>query len=409
MPKGNGIYSNDRDVGAPKDGSILAAEETRENSRSVPGAFHIPGPRQEAGPQAGLRFAPAEGGQSREQRNFDNEADIVVEGATVHHDDVVHAMIRDENCAAYIYGRKFNLFILILPCLAVIGACIAIPFVILDRARRWNQDNSHSRSESRCEEIRKVVSSVSTSESLDDTSSSQNRALEWLCFHDESELPSNEQQEITQRYILAVLYYSLGGSDWTVDCDFLSAAHVCDWFDIAKDDKNTVMGVTDCNEDLKVTTIVIHWNNMHGTLPDEVQFLTSLENFGLVGGPLHGTIPEGIGNLVNLKNINFMENRLSGTVPESLSKLINLEYVTFSINENLTGDLDFLCPLENMINMSADCGGADLKVTCSCCDSCCAATEHECCVVKSLPWADIGYCFPTLPPALQDVDNPFSD
>mmetsp|Transcript_48199 Transcript_48199/g.72881 ORF Transcript_48199/g.72881 Transcript_48199/m.72881 type:complete len:146 (-) Transcript_48199:21-458(-) len=145
---------------------------------------------------------------------------------------------------------------------------------------------------------------------------------------------------------------------------------------------------------------------MHGTLPDEVQFLTSLENFGLVGGPLHGTIPEGIGNLVNLKNINFMENRLSGTVPESLSKLINLEYVTFSINENLTGDLDFLCPLENMINMSADCGGADLKVTCSCCDSCCAATEHECCVVKSLPWADIGECFTTLPPELRIEGNP---
>mmetsp|Transcript_27283 Transcript_27283/g.39964 ORF Transcript_27283/g.39964 Transcript_27283/m.39964 type:complete len:409 (+) Transcript_27283:78-1304(+) len=408
MPKGNGIYSNDRDAGAPEDGSILAAEETRENSRSVPGAFHIPGPGQEAGPQAGLPFALTEGVQSQEQRTSNIEVDVVVESATVYHDDVVHAMIRDENCAAYIYGRKFNLFILILPCLAVIGACIAIPFVILDRARRWNQDNSHSRSKSRCEEIRKVVSSVSTSESLDDTSSSQNRALEWLCFHDGSELPSNEQQEITQRYILAVLYYSLGGSDWTVDCDFLSAAHVCDWFDIAKDDKNTVMGVTDCNEDLKVTTIILHWNNMRGTLPDEVQFLTSLENFGLVGGPLHGTIPEGIGNLVNLKNINFMENRLSGTVPESLSKLINLEYVTFSINENLTGDLDFLCPLENTI-FQADCGGADPKISCSCCHLCCATTEHECCLVKPLPWADIGDCVQTLPPELRGGDDPFGD
>eukprot|EP00957_Ditylum_brightwellii_P209402 15361629-Ditylum_brightwellii.AAC.1 len=130
-------------------------------------------------------------------------------------------MIPDENCTAYIYGRKFNLFIFMLPCLAFIGAFIAIPFVILVPARRWNQDkytkesNSHSGSKSRCEAIRKVVSSVSTSESFDDMSSSQNRALEWLCFHDESEQPSYEQQELTQRYILAVLYYSLGGSDWT--------------------------------------------------------------------------------------------------------------------------------------------------------------------------------------------------
>mmetsp|Transcript_48204 Transcript_48204/g.72889 ORF Transcript_48204/g.72889 Transcript_48204/m.72889 type:complete len:405 (-) Transcript_48204:158-1372(-) len=404
MSNKEGIYSNTKDAGAPDDGSILVAEQARENARSTPGAFHVPGPDHEAGPHAGLPLAPAEG-----------ERDVVVENATVYHDNTVLGMIRDENCTAYIYGRKFNLFILILPCLAAaIGACIVIPLGILDLARSWNRDkytkesDSHSGSESRYEEIRKVVSSVSTSESLDDMSSPQNRALEWLCFHDELELPSTEQEKITQRYTLAVLYYSLGGSDWTVDCDFLSAAHECDWFDVDTD-ASSVKGVTDCNEDLKVTAVMIYWNNMHGAIPDEVQSLASLEHLTLVGGPLHGTIPDGIGNLVNLTNLHLMENRLSGTVPESLSKLINLEYASLSINENLTGDLDFLCPLENMINMSADCGGADLKVTCSCCDSCCAATEHECCVVKSLPWADIGYCFPTLPPALQDVDNPFSD
>eukprot|EP00957_Ditylum_brightwellii_P080399 6115068-Ditylum_brightwellii.AAC.1 len=114
MSKEDGTCSKNRDVGAPEDGSILAAEEARENARSTPGAFHVPGPSLEAGPQAGLPPAPAEGEQS----------DIVVENATVYHDDVVPSMIRDENCTAYIYGRKFNLFILILPCLAVIGACI---------------------------------------------------------------------------------------------------------------------------------------------------------------------------------------------------------------------------------------------------------------------------------------------
>jgi len=252
MSNKEGIYSNTKDAGAPDDGSILVAEQARENARSTPGAFHVPGPSHEAGPQAGLPLAPAEGEQS----------DVIVENAIVYHDDVVPSMIRDEKCTAYIYGRKFNIFILILPCLAFIGACIVIPLVILDPAGRWNQDkytkesNSYSGSESRCEEIRKVVSSVSTSESLDDTSSPQNRALEWLCFHDELELPSNEQQEITQRYILAVLYYSLGGSDWTVDCDFLSAAHECDWFDVDTD-ASSVKGVTDCNEDLKVTRIMI--------------------------------------------------------------------------------------------------------------------------------------------------------
>mmetsp|Transcript_48201 Transcript_48201/g.72885 ORF Transcript_48201/g.72885 Transcript_48201/m.72885 type:complete len:126 (-) Transcript_48201:983-1360(-) len=125
MSNKEGIYSNTKDAGAPDDGSILVAEQARENARSTPGAFHVPGPDHEAGPHAGLPLAPAEG-----------ERDVVVENATVYHDNTVLGMIRDENCTAYIYGRKFNLFILILPCLAVIGACIAIPFVILDRARR---------------------------------------------------------------------------------------------------------------------------------------------------------------------------------------------------------------------------------------------------------------------------------
>jgi len=136
--------------------------------------------------------------------------------------------------------------------------------------------------------------------------------------------------------------------------------------------------------------------------------LTSLEHLDLVGGLLHGTIPDGIGNLVNLKNLWLMENRLSGTVPESLSKLTNLEHIALSINENLTGDLDFLCPLKKF-SLQADCGGANPKLTCSCCDLCCATTEHECCVVKPLPWADIGDCIPTLPPELQGEDNPFGD
>eukprot|EP00957_Ditylum_brightwellii_P071486 5433819-Ditylum_brightwellii.AAC.1 len=60
MSNKEGIYSNDRDVGAPEEGSILAEEEARENARSTPGAFHIPGP------QAGMPLAPADGDQSQE-------------------------------------------------------------------------------------------------------------------------------------------------------------------------------------------------------------------------------------------------------------------------------------------------------------------------------------------------------
>eukprot|EP00957_Ditylum_brightwellii_P110850 8454993-Ditylum_brightwellii.AAC.1 len=169
----------------PEDCSILAAEQDRENARSTPGAFRVAGPGHGAGLRLGLPLeegTPAEGEQSREQRNADNEV-VVVESATVYHDDVVLGKIRDENCAAYINGRKFNLFILILPCLAVIGACIIIPLVMLDPARRWNKEKYAKESDShpvsrRCEDIRKVVSSVSTSKSLDDTSSPQNRALE---------------------------------------------------------------------------------------------------------------------------------------------------------------------------------------------------------------------------------------
>lgn len=62
-----------------------------------------------------------------------------------------------------------------------------------------------------------IVKSISTANALEDTSSPQARARQWLLFDDKLWLNPEDgmpDSRVIQRYSLAVLYYSLGGTEW---------------------------------------------------------------------------------------------------------------------------------------------------------------------------------------------------
>jgi len=72
---------------------------------------------------------------------------------------------------------------------------------------------------------------------------SQNTAFDWLVDIDGAQACPENEIDVIQRYVLAVLYYSLGGDSWTVcsamssstcedDARYLSSTNVCQWFNV---------------------------------------------------------------------------------------------------------------------------------------------------------------------------------
>ena len=71
---------------------------------------------------------------------------------------------------------------------------------------------------------------------LTDPSTPQFAALDWLANKDSgASYSSADDVRILQRYVLATLYYSTGGPNWTKSYGFLSDEHECKWFEEEKD------------------------------------------------------------------------------------------------------------------------------------------------------------------------------
>ena len=69
----------------------------------------------------------------------------------------------------------------------------------------------------------------------------QGLAIEWLKSLSEDKLQLCNTYGVIEKYVLAVLYYSTNGDQWTSDIDFLSDEHICSWtgFDM----NSTYMGL----------------------------------------------------------------------------------------------------------------------------------------------------------------------
>lgn len=107
------------------------------------------------------------------------------------------------------------------------------------------------------EKVVEVLKTVSEYEALLAPGSPQNRAATWIA-HDqlgEFYLADHDIENLTQRYIMAVLFFALDGENWGDDLGFLTTKDVCRWSD-TKLDSNVLsdsmfIGVW-CNDDGKV-------------------------------------------------------------------------------------------------------------------------------------------------------------
>jgi len=169
------------------------------------------------------------------------------------------------------------------------------------------------------------------------------------------------EDQVVQRYILAVLYFSTDGNNWdscsapdniqnddicevlsrygnniiigddgkTFSSGFkwLTCNNECEWGGINCNEKNGLVNATDVED-----------NGLTGFLPFEVAALPRLSAFALEQNDISGTIPSVYSDLTRLVILDLDFNSLEGSLLLDLSKLKKLRQLDLN-NNNLVGTL----------------------------------------------------------------------
>ena len=136
---------------------------------------------------------------------------------------------------------------------------------------------------------------------------------------------------------LVALYDSTAGASWTSKTGWKATNTPCnDWYGVVCSGVN-------------VTSLVLTSNNLVGSLPTELENLSSLQILNLNFNSIGGTIPASLGNLTNLINLQLANNSLTGVIPTELGNLSNINYFRVE-NNSLTGTIP--SELANLTNLT---------------------------------------------------------
>ena len=177
-------------------------------------------------------------------------------------------------------------------------------------------------------------SSSGSEKALRNSSTPQYKALKWLAG-DENLMHYADQQKI-QRFVLATLYYSTKGDNWTHNDFWLSNADVCGkWYQF---DNRTI----NCTSAGEVSSLLLASNNLVGTIPAEIGMLSnSLGEFNIHGKMSVFKLPLSpiemyytslmlSGCLIHLSTeyLSLQSNNLRGAIPTEIASLTKLSEYT---------------------------------------------------------------------------------
>ena len=155
---------------------------------------------------------------------------------------------------------------------------------------------------------------------------------------------TNAQCHIDDWTALKALYESTDGDNWTNNSD---------WQQILSNSP-----ASNCNLDLldgvsldtigRVDNLILHSNQLIGSIPPELGDLNNLVDLRLYGNQLSGNIPPELGNLSNLVVLWLFQNQFSGIIPPELGNLNSLTSL-FLFENQLNGSIP--PELGNLINL----------------------------------------------------------
>lgn len=151
---------------------------------------------------------------------------------------------------------------------------------------------------------------ISGEAQINDNLSAQYAAARWLIDYDLEKLDANSDR-LSQRYVIALLYYILNGASWVNSTGFLSASHECLWH-----------GITCLSG--QVYQIDLSNNTMQGRIPNETVVLKGMQVLNFRRNNLKGSIPESLYNLTSLVYLDLSENLITGTLSPNLKNLQHL-------------------------------------------------------------------------------------
>lgn len=172
------------------------------------------------------------------------------------------------------------------------------------------------------------------------------------------------QVPLAEREALIALYTATDGPNWWNNTNWLGPVGTeCTWYGVACSSgqvesigllDNELSGTIPSDlEDLSsLQSLDLDTNHLTGSIPRELGNLPSLEMLILQYNELSGSIPPELGNLSNLVVLALGENQLSGSVPPQLEGLSNLRYLSLGWNSLTGGIPPQLGSLSNLLSLS---------------------------------------------------------
>lgn len=169
----------------------------------------------------------------------------------------------------------------------------------------------------------------------------QFKAANWLINEDARQLDVSDDL-LEQRYILALIYFSTNGDDWT-QCSFDPNVEECVYFDSTYQSEFTEMSFlssehectwfqTYCSSDNVVRELTLYQNNLTGTIVTEIAALRKLRRLRLNANNMSGTLPSELGSMKHLADLEVQANKLQGTLPEEIFDIDTLQSLNVAIN-----------------------------------------------------------------------------
>ena len=165
---------------------------------------------------------------------------------------------------------------------------------------------------------------------------------EWLIGLTGSSVIEDCTETRPEWYVLAALYNSTDGANWTDNANWLSDRPLDEWYGVTTNAEGRVSGLEIVNNSLsgpippelgQLTDLIrldLGENGLSGPIPSEIGQMTNLSNLDLGENRLSGPIPSEIGQMTNLSNLDLRGNDMSGPIPPELGQLTNLNNLTLA-------------------------------------------------------------------------------
>jgi len=190
-----------------------------------------------------------------------------------------------------------------------------------------------------------------------------------------SETFYNETIFWMERYAMVVFYYSTEGSGWIYDYNFLTPnVTICGWGRTLVKPSGYYREGIGCTRDGRVLDITLERNNLTGSLPGELGFLSEMKYFSIVQNSvtgkmparvkywkqliffdarmnsMEGRLPSWIDNWSALRILALSGNKLTGTIPSGMKNLTELQQL-FLDDNIMEGSLENLENNKKLISL----------------------------------------------------------